>query len=136
MLPSFDSSRRIKLPVGDDYVTLIVREPSAKEVSNFLTSRFRQKGRKIDSSGHAEARAKFTKSILVDIENAGYRAADGEMRPLNKSTSLSDQDKAFAAGFLGHPVEDWRDLVNFTWLASAAMLFEESTQDEGGNEGN
>jgi hypothetical protein len=125
---SFSKTRRISIPVGDESVTIIVREPSSKERSDFLTSRFEMQGRKVKNQ-MTEARARFIRPLLLDVENATYEDAHGVPHPLNKSTTLSEEDKSYVEGVLGIPVKDWRDLVNISWLSSAAMAFEDAAPE-------
>jgi hypothetical protein len=132
---SFQRSVRIRILVGDETVTLICRQPTGAEVSRFLSDRFVQKGRKV-TNRQTEARITFINAILEDVENAVYENAKGELLPLNASTILSDEDRAWAGRLLGCEVRDWRDLVNASWKATAAMRFEESQLDEEGAQGN
>ena len=121
---SFSKIRRITIPVGDESVVIIVREPSSKERSDFLTSRFEMQGRKLKNL-QTQARGRFIRPLLMDIENATYEDAAGNAQPLNKNTTLAEADKTYIETVLGIPVNDWRDLVNASWLSSAAMAFED-----------
>ena len=125
---SFSKTRRITIPVGDEAVVIIVKEPSSKERSDFLSSRFAMQGRKVKNQ-MTEARAKFIRPLLLDVENATFEDAQGSPHPLNKSTTLSDEDKSYVELVLGIPVKDWRDLVNVSWLSSAAMAFEDTAPE-------
>ena len=125
---SFSKVRKIRIPVGEESVTVIVREPSSKERSDFLTSRFQMEGRKVKNQ-MTESRARFIRPLLLDLDNATYETADGTEKPLNKTTTLTDEDKTFMEGVLGMPVRDWRDLVNISWLSSAAMAFEDAAPE-------
>ena len=130
---SFARMRRITIPVGDEQVILILREPTSKERSDFLTARFQVQGRKVKSHV-SEARARFIRPLLLEIENAEYENADGVFVPLNSKVTLSETDKSSVGLVLGAPVNDWRDLVNVTWLSSAAMAYEDAAPEtEGGN---
>ena len=121
---SFSKIRRITIPVGDESVVIIVREPSSKERSDFLTSRFEMQGRKLKNL-QTQARGRFIRPLLMDIENATYEDVAGNAQPLNKNTTLAEADKTYIETVLGIPVNDWRDLVNASWLSSAAMAFED-----------
>ena len=121
---SFSKIRRITIPVGDDSVVIIVREPSSKERSDFLTARFEMQGRKVKNH-QAQARARFIRPLLMDVENATYEDAAGNAQPLNKNTTLAEVDKTSIEAVLGVPINDWRDLLNVSWLSSAAMAFED-----------
>ncbi len=125
---SFSKVRKIRIPVGEESVTVIVREPSSKERSDFLTSRFQMEGRKVKNQ-MTESRARFIRPLLLDLDNATYETADGAEKPLNKTTTLTEEDKTFMEGVLGIPVKDWRDLVNVSWLSSAAMAFEDAAPE-------
>jgi len=132
---SFRKSIRIRVIVGDETVVLVCRQPTGAEVSKFLSERFTQKGRKI-TNHHGEARVAFINRILIDVENATYENADGQMLPLNAQTSLTEGDLAYASRILDIPVRDWKDLVNASWKATAAMTFEESQVEDEGSQGN
>lgn len=132
---SFQKSIRIGVVVGDETVTFICRQPTGAETSRFLSDRFVQKGRKI-TNRQSEARIDFINRILIDVENAAYETAAGEIVPLNARVTLTDEDRAYAAAILGSEVRDWKDLVNASWKATAAMRFEESQIDEGEAAGN
>lgn len=133
MAIAFESTIRIQIPVGGETVTFVCRQPSAQEVSKFLDTRFETRRNKVRSRVY-EARAVLIDKILVDIENAEFRDAEGAVRPLNAQTQLSEQDKAACSAVMGLQVESWKDLIPLNWKASAAMRFEEAAPEE--NEGN
>lgn len=134
MVSAFTSHMKITIPVGGEEVTFTLRRPTAKDLSKFLNSRFEQKRNKVVSKVY-EARVAFIDAHIEDIGNASFQDASGEVRPLNKDTSLSAEDKAFASGILGTPVESWKDLISVSWKSSAAMFFEDANQG-GDSEGN
>ena len=76
------------------------------------------------------AAVKFIRNILTNIENAEWADSNGLVSPLNRDTVFDENERAFQAGVMGRPVESWRDLVNPTWLASAATQFEELDTEE------
>jgi hypothetical protein len=128
-MPGVISNRvRIPVPVGGEEVILICRRPTAAETSGFLSRRFTQHGRKVKSKLY-EAREELMAQILVDAENAEYETKNGERKPLNAQTVLSDEDKAYWSGILGKTVFNWFDLIPLSWLSSAAMTFEDSAPD-------
>ena len=122
-------NRRIAIDVNGDTVVFICRVPSATELSKFLNSRFETKRNKVKSCVY-EAREEFINKIATDIENATYAGADGEEKPLNAQTVLSDQDKTYWSGILGVPVQTWKDLIPLSWKSSAAQRFEDSANVE------
>ncbi len=126
---SFAEMIRIAIPVGDEQIILIVRQPKAKEQSTFLNARFTNKGKKVESHLY-EARIAFTRSILLDVENASYLNRAGQELPLNKATVLSDDEKLHASKTLGISVDSWVDLVSPTWLAGGAMYFEDAAPED------
>jgi hypothetical protein len=117
------------VPVGNEEVTLILRRPSAEEVSRFHNKRFVQHGRKFDNV-QGTARINFIDSVLIDVANATYTNAAGLELPLNSKVELDEEDRRYASAILGAPVTSWKDLVNPTWKISAAMQFEESHNTE------
>lgn len=134
MISAFNAQMKIAVPVGGEDVVFTLRRPSAKETSKFLNSRFEQKRNKLVSKLY-EARVAFIDSLLVDISNAQYETAAGELKPLNKDTVLSADDAAHASRVLDIPVNSWKDLIPVSWKSSVAMQFEDSNQggDEEGN---
>jgi len=132
MAVAFQQKVRISIDVAGERVTFICRPPTGKEVSEFLNRRFVTRRNKIESRLY-DARRDFVDSILLDIENAEWENANGELLPLNAATELTEEDKRHCAAILGAPVESWKDLIPLNWKASVAMHFED-VQGEG--EGN
>jgi hypothetical protein len=120
---------RISVPVSGEEVVLICRRPTSAEMSDFLSKRFTAKGRKVHSHLY-EAREELMAKILVDAENAEYETQQGERKPLNAQTVLSDEEKAYWSGILGKKVNGWFDLIPLSWLSSAAMAFEDPQPDD------
>ena len=120
------NSIRINVMVdGGEKVVFICRRPKAQELSNFLNKRFQTKGTRVKSQLY-EAREALIDKILVNVEGAEYEDAAGQVKPLNASTVLSDQDKTHWAGILGESIESWKDLIPMSWKSSAAMTFEDA----------
>jgi hypothetical protein len=126
---SFAPTISVRVPVGDEEVVLVLRRPSAAEVSRFHNNRFKQHGRRFDNV-QGTARIEFIDSILLDVENATYTNAEGVELALNAKVDLEEADRRYAASILGAPVDSWKQLVNPTWKISAAMQFEESHNTE------
>lgn len=117
---------------GETYhVTL--RRPTAVELDTFFKNRFRQQGKRFENQYSAAARA-LVRKVLLDIEGLQFRDAEGQVRPLNKDTGLTEADCAKYAACLGQPVHDWRDLVPVQWQIQWAGKFEETGefQEAGG----
>ncbi len=130
---SFSDQVRIAIDVQDETVTFICRQPTGKEVSEFLSRRFITKRNKVQSRLY-EAREEFVNRILLDVENAQYKNAKGEVLPLTKDTQLSDEDKRFCSSVLGTQVETWKDLIPLNWKCGVALHFEDTAAgDEAGN---
>lgn len=109
---------RIKIPVGDETVILILDNPTPDEISAFLKNRFKTgRGNKIQDQSN-ESRIKFIDDHLIDIENAVYR-------------DLEDRDEGGKARVkpLNKDVKGWKPLVNTTWKISAAMTFEDTSAE-------
>jgi hypothetical protein len=130
---AFDTQVRVPVDVGGEDVILICRTPTAKETSSFLNNRFVTKRNKVTSHLY-EARADFITAIVVDLENAQFRNAVGEVLPLNAQTVLTDEDKRQCGAVLGVQVESWKDLIPLSWKSSAAMKFEDSQSASGEEE--
>ena len=132
---AFREDVRVVIDVDGEDVVFICRKPTGQEVSKFLSARFEQ-GRRGKVESHLyEARERFMRSIVVDIENATYQNADRQILPLTAVAVLSDADKQFASGVLKTDVRDWRDLIPANWYSSAAMHFEDAANN-GADEGN
>jgi len=130
---AFDNQVRVAIDVQGETVTFVFRRPTAKEVSDFLSKRFVQKRNKVQSRLY-EARQEFIDQIIIDIENAQFRNAAGEILELNKDTVLTDLDKSYCSSVLGFQVDSWIDLISVNWKASAAQYFEDGQpEDESGN---
>ncbi len=109
---------RIKIPVGDETVVLILDNPTPDEISEFLKSRFKTgRGNKIQDRSN-EARISFIDKKAKNIENAVYR-------------DLEDKDEAGKTKIkpLTSSVAGWKTLVNPTWKISAAMTFEDTSAE-------
>jgi hypothetical protein len=134
---AFDTRVRVAVDVGGEDVVFICRTPTARETSVFLNNRFVTKRNKVTSHLY-EARAEFISAIVVDVENAQFRNAAGEVLPLNAQTVLTDDDKRQCGAVLGVQIETWKDLIPLSWKSSAAMKFEDSqnASGEGEPEGN
>lgn len=117
---------RVAVPVGNEDAIFICERPTGKELSAFLTSRFRTHRNKITNVAY-EVRPNFAKSLILDAENISFENAAGEVVPLNNKTELTEADKAKWSSILGEPVVHWRDLISVSWLCSVAMYFEESS---------
>lgn len=126
---------RIPIAVGSETVTMICRQPTAKEVSNFLSQRFETKRNKVKSRLY-EARPDFARRIVLDVENAQYETASGEIKPLNAQTILGEEDVRHASTLLGRQVENWLDLIPDSWFSAVAMRFEDAAPDDEDGEGN
>lgn len=125
----------IEVLVGGETVTLVCRQPTAQQLSGFLNARFEAKGRKVKSHLYS-ARTGLIDQVLVDIKNATYENAQGELKTLNASTVLSEGDVAYWSGILGSKVESWKDLIPMSWKSSAAMRFEDpQPEDDAAGEG-
>ncbi|MCL4797638.1 MAG: hypothetical protein KJZ84_23950 [Bryobacteraceae bacterium] len=135
MALALSSKQRIPISVGGETVTMICRQPTAKEVSIFLSQRFETKRNKIKSRLY-EARPEFVRKILLDVENAQYESAGGEIRPLNAQSVLSEEDLRHASALLGRQVESWLDLIPDSWFSAVAMRFEDAAPDDEDGEGN
>jgi hypothetical protein len=130
---AFDTRVRVAVDVGGEDVVFICRTPTAKETSAFLNNRFVTKRNKVTSHLY-DARANFMDAIVVDVENAQFRNAAGEVLPLNAQTVLTDDDKRQCGAVLGVQVESWKDLIPLSWKSSAAMKFEDSQSASGEEE--
>lgn len=126
---------RIPISVGGETVTMICRQPTAKEVSNFLAQRFETKRNKIKSRLY-EARPEFARKILIDVENAQYETSNGEIKQLTAQTVLTEDDTRHATALLGRPVETWLDLIPDSWFSAVAMRFEDAAPEDEDGEGN
>lgn len=137
-MPLIIESKTIRIPVavGNETVIFVCRQPTAAEISNFLSHRFVRRRNKVQDRLY-EARAVFVDTILIDVENVQYRAATGEVRPLNSQTELSDADKTQQSQRIGQPVSTWKDMLQVNWKSAVAMYFEdqqtlgEDEDDEG-----
>ncbi len=134
MAVQIKTTRRVAIDVAGETVVFICRIPSAQELSKFLNGRFTQKRNKVESRVY-EARAEFIDKILVDVEGAEFEGADKTIRPLNAQTVLTEDDKVMWRGIMGTPVETWKDLIQLSWKSSAALRFEDSS-NEGDDEKN
>jgi hypothetical protein len=130
------STMRVRIPVGEEAVTLVCRRPQAQELSRFLGERFETKRNKVKSR-LIEARVALIDKILVDVEGAQYVGEDGETRALCASTALSIGDQRHWTTVLGKTVNAWKDLIPDSWKSSAAMRFEDAApEDEETSTGN
>jgi hypothetical protein len=126
---AFSSKVRIPVDVSGEVVTFICRKPTGKETSQFLNKRFVTERNKVKSRLY-DARQDFANSIIVDVENATYENAAGEVLPINAQTVLSEEDKRYCSGILGEPVETWKDLIPLNWKVAVAMHFEDAPEGE------
>lgn len=122
---------RIRVTTGNEDVVFICRQPSAKEVSKFLASRFVTHRNKQVNRLY-EARQSFIDSIIEDVENVSYRDAAGNLVPLHAGTQFTPEDIATWSKTLDlRPSEvDWKALIPLNWKSSAAMFFEDSASGE------
>ncbi len=114
----------ISIDVSGDKVIIVCRRPTPQEQSAFLNARFEAKGRKVRSHLY-EAREALIDKIMVDVRNATYETAAGELKPLNSQTVLAQQDQDHWSSILGVQVQNWKDLIPVSWKSSAAMHFED-----------
>jgi hypothetical protein len=130
MVSTVSSIRRVRIELNEA-VVLVIRQPTAAEVSRLSTSRTKTKGTRVEFDAFS-ARVAFAKPLLVDVENASYETAAGEQAPLGKSTNLSEADRAHLSSLLGERVERWQDVVPPAWLESVGMIFEPKMPEDGG----
>lgn len=128
------SKLRIPIAVGGETVTMICRQPTAKEVSAFLSQRFQTHRNKVKSRLY-EARPEFARKILQDVENAQYESASGAILPLSAQTVLSDEDRRHAGALLGRAVDSWLDLIPDSWFSAVAMRFEDAAPEDEDEDG-
>lgn len=121
---------RIIVPAGGEDVVLVCRQPTGKEMSKFLSSRYIQERNKVKTRLY-EARQEFIDKLLVDVENVTYLNAAGESVVLSKDIVLSEEERATWAVSLDiKPSEvDWKALIPLNWKSSAAMYFEDSAAE-------
>jgi hypothetical protein len=131
MAVTISSRVRIPVPVGEETVVFICRQPSSAELSEFLGRRFTAKGRRVKSNLY-DAREELMRKVLIDIEGAEFETKAGERKPLNAGAVLSDEDKGYWSDILGKPVTAWVHLIPLSWLSSAAMHFEDPAPEEEG----
>lgn len=133
----FSDHIRISVPVGDEEVVFICRQPTAKEISKFLSSRYVQVRNKVQTRLY-EAREAFVNSILVDVENVTFRNAANESIPLNAATVLTESDRATLAARYDVKPSDmtWKDMIPLNWKSGVAMYFEDAQSGGTDSEGN
>lgn len=116
---------RFPYTVGGETYHVTLRRPTAVELDTFFKNRFRQQGKRFENQYSAASRALIHK-ILLDIEGLQFRAADGQVQPLNKDTQLTEADRGKYSASLGQPVADWKDLVPLQWKIQWAQRLEEA----------
>ncbi len=131
-MPQISSRLTVKIDVAGESVTFHCRRPTGAEISAFLSKRFITKRNRVESRLY-EARAEFADSIILDVENAQFENAAGEILPLNAQTALTDDDKRHWSGILGAPVGSWKDLIPLNWKVGVAIYFEDAPGDGEGN---
>lgn len=111
-----EAERRITIDLksgGPDPV-LILREPTEKELIDFLKSRWPRRGNKVEDNG-IEARRRFIDLLLVGCEEIEVKV-DGNWIVLTPSLT------------------GWKERIPLNWKISAASKFEEqetlSPEDE------
>ena len=95
--------RRFRFDFGSSEIVVVVRQPTASELSEFLKARFVQRRNKVISR-HQEARLEFVDKILTDVEQASFKGADGQVHPLTCQTELTEGDRAKWTRLLGWEV--------------------------------
>ncbi|GJL78810.1 MAG: hypothetical protein NPINA01_17990 [Nitrospinaceae bacterium] len=109
-------TRRIKVPVGQGAVILVLREYSAVEYTRFMSGRyeFKRQGQIEDRS--MQSRLRFVDSLLEGLE-----AQDAQGKP--DTVTYVDPESGKEAP-LTPQVEDWTNYVNPSWKIAAAIELE------------
>ena len=115
---------RVKVEVGDEVVTFVVRRPTAAEQSSFLSKRFVQGDNGLKNNAQA-VRVELVDKILVDVHGLEYENAEGAVVPLNASSTFSEADRRLLEAQTGIAVRDYRDLIPMNLKCSVATYFEE-----------
>ncbi len=108
--------RRLRVPVGQAAVILVLRDYTAEEFARFLSGRFEFKRRGRIEDRSMQARVRFVDDLLVGIE-----ARDAEGRPdtvTYRDPATGEQNPLTPA------VPDWKRFVNPSWKIAAALELE------------
>ena len=113
--------RRVRVPVGDQAVILILRDYSPSEYARFMGGRygFKRKGKISDQS--MQARIGFIDDLMVGID---AEDANGKKTHVTYVEPKSGQEKK-----LTPEVPDWRQFVNPSWKIAAALELEGETAE-------
>lgn|GEM_PF-2608045 len=109
-------TQNIKIPVGESRIILKLRNYTAPEYSEFMSSRYEfKKKNKINDRAH-EARIQFIDLLLMDVSGE-----DGEGK---KDSVVFTDPKDGQTRELTNQVEGWKTHINPSWKISAAIELE------------
>jgi hypothetical protein len=108
--------RRIKVPIGEAAVILVLRDYSATEYTRFMSSRYAFK-----RLGQIDDRSMQSRLLFIDDLLTGLEAQDAEGNP---DTVTYVNPKTGKEEPLTPEVENWTRYVNPSWKIAAAVELE------------
>jgi len=108
--------RRVRIPVGESAVVLLLRDYSAEEYTRFMSSRFGFSGKGKIEDQSMEARLRFIDALLMGLHAEDPR---GNRDVVTYIDAASGEEKT-----LTPEVDRWKEHINPSWKISAALELE------------
>ena len=109
-------NRKVKVPVGQGTVVLVLREYSTSEYTRFMSDRyeFKRQGQVVDRS--MPSRLRFIDELLEGLEAQDVKGKPDIVTYVNPKTGQEEP--------LTPEVENWTSYVNASWKIAAAIELE------------